>query len=341
MESHEERMNPVLTLDHVSVSYHEAPILHDITLSMDPGEILGVVGESGSGKSTTIHAVLGLLGPGGIVTEGSVSFEDTDLLRLSGEQLRELRGTGLSLIAQDPMDVFHPIRKIRDQLKEYVRCHEGISYREAEERLLAIMESINLKDGERVLDSYAYELSGGMCQRVAIAFAMLYEPRVLFADEPTSALDVTVQAQVVEELKKINRESGTAIFIVSHNMGVVAHMASRIVIMYSGIIVEQGKTEDILRDPCHPYTKNLIRAIPKMNEPAPTGVQTYTRDRSFSNCPLCHECALRSDICDRQMPAFAEVSPGHLVRCHHIAAQKAPKRKIAKVSCRPVKKEAV
>lgn len=308
-------MDPILKLENVSVSYDDVPILHDVSLEVFPGEIVGVVGESGSGKSTTINAVMGLLGSDGAVTEGSVTFEGQELLSLGKEDLRELRGTGISLIAQDPTEVFHPIRKIRDQLKEYVKCHDGLTYGEAEERLLQIMEKINLPDGKRILNSYSYELSGGMCQRVAIAFAMLYEPKLLFADEPTSALDVTVQAQVVEELKKINRDSGTAIFIVSHNMGVVSHMASRVIIMYSGIIVEQGPTEAILRDPRHPYTRNLIKAIPKMNEPAPTGVQNYTRDRSFVRCLLSHECACRTERCEKAMPPLVEVSPGHLVRC--------------------------
>lgn len=175
-------MNELLKIDHLNVAYGDSPILRGVSMSVNPGEILGVVGESGSGKSTTVYATLGILGKGGHVTEGSVRYGEKELLELSREEMRRLRGSDISLIAQNPVESFHPIRKIGSQLRELVKCHGDISYKEAEEQMLEIMSKINLKDGKRLLNSYAFELSGGMCQRVSIAMSMVLKPKLLLAD---------------------------------------------------------------------------------------------------------------------------------------------------------------
>lgn len=308
---------PLLILENVNVDYGNAPILRDITMVVKPGEIVGVVGESGSGKSTAIYATLGILGKGGKVVNGTITYDGRDLKNMAPEAKRALRGSELSLIAQDPVTSFHPIRKIRSELYELVSAHGGMTRQQAEEEMLRAMEKISLRDGQRILSHYAFELSGGMCQRTSIAMAMVLKPRILFADEPTSALDVTVQKQVVEEMMKIRDDSGTAIFMVSHNMGVVAHMSDYIYVMLSGRIMECGSKDDIIHRTAHPYTKNLISVIPRMNAPAPRGVSLREPDRNVAGyCPFRQNCDCKSHDCGDKVPPIREISPGHYVRCH-------------------------
>ena len=306
---------PLLDIAGINVDYGDVPILRDVSMQLAPGQIIGVVGESGSGKSTTIYATLGILGKGGRVSAGKIVYDGRDLLALGAEDKRKLRGGELSLIAQDPMTSFHPIRKIKSELHELVRAHGAMSTTDAEAEMLRIMEQISLPQGERILSQYAFELSGGMCQRTSIAMAMVLKPRVLFADEPTSALDVTVQKQVVGEMMKIRDEYGTAIFMVSHNMGVVAHMSDRINVMLAGRVMESGTRDDIIRDTAHPYTRELIKVIPRMNQPAPRGVSVREADRAAKGCPFKHSCDRKRAECDEDIPEMREVAPGHLVRC--------------------------
>ena len=306
---------PILTIRGVDVDYGKTPILRDVTMDVRPGEIIGVVGESGSGKSTTIYAALGILGKGGRVSAGEILYDGRDLLHMSREEKRALRGSELSLIAQDPVTSFHPIRKIRSELFELVKAHGNMSAQEAEKEMLRAMEAISLRDGERILNHYAFELSGGMCQRTAIAMAMVLKPRILFADEPTSALDVTVQKQVCGEMMKIRDLSGTAIFMVSHNMGVISYMSDRIYVMLSGRVMESGTRDDVISRTAHPYTKKLISVIPRMNQPVPRGVSVREPDRSAKGCPYKKACEMACGKCEEEMPPMHEIEPGHFVRC--------------------------
>ena len=306
---------PILTLSGVNVDYGNVPILRDISMEVHPGQIVGVVGESGSGKSTTIYATLGILGKGGRVTAGEIRYDDRDLLAMSPEEKRRLRGSDLSLIAQDPIAFFHPIRRIRSELMELVHAHGGMTDAEAEAEMLRAMEAISLRDGKRILNHFSFELSGGMCQRTSIAMGMVLKPRILFADEPTSALDVTVQKQVVGEMMKIRDESGTAIFMVSHNMGVIAHMSDYIYVMLSGRVMECGPKEEVIHRSIHPYTKKLISVIPRLNEPVPRGVALREPDRSAAGCPFRKSCELACAECGGRVPEMRELSPGHFVRC--------------------------
>lgn len=308
-------MDKLLSVQDLHVCYKSAPVLRGVSMDVRPGEILGVVGESGSGKSTTIYAALGILGNGGVISHGSIRYKDAELSAMPVETLRKLRGSRLALIAQNPMQSFHPMRKIKSQLHELVRCHGGISCLEAEERMLALLERMKLPDGKRLLDSYAFEMSGGMCQRASIAMAMVLQPELLFADEPTSALDVTVQAQVVEELMHIRGDFGTAIMIVSHNMGVIAHMADRIVVMYAGMVLEYGAPRTLIRTPAHPYTQNLIHAIPRLNAPAPRGVRSCAPDNGAQGCPYYAGCGKAQPECRWELPPLADMGNGHGVRC--------------------------
>ena len=309
---------PILTLRGVDVDYGDVPILRDISMDVYPGQIVGVVGESGSGKSTTIYATMGTLGKGGRVTAGEIRYDSRDLLHMSAEEKRKLRGSDLSLIAQDPLACFHPIRKIRSELLELVHAHGSMSAKEAETEMLRAMEAISLTNGKRILNNYAFELSGGMCQRTSIAMAMVLKPRILFADEPTSALDVTVQKQVVTEMMKIREESGTAIFMVSHNMGVIAHMSDYVYVMLSGRVMECGPKEAVIRNAVHPYTKMLISVIPRLNQPVPRGASEREPDRSAAGCPFRRSCDICRGECGERVPVMHQLEPGHYVRCDYV-----------------------
>ena len=309
------KMSRILTIDNLCVSYGSTPVLRGVSLSVDSGEILGVVGESGSGKSTTIYAALGILGSGGKIENGTICYKQSNLMEQKKEVLRGLRGKEMALIAQNPQEAFYPVRKIGSQLKDLVKSHGGLSYREAEERMLSAMEKMNLRDGKKLLKSYPFELSGGMSQRVSIAMATVFRPQLLFADEPTSALDAAIQKQVADELLAIRRESGTAIFLVSHNMGVISYMADRIAVMYHGLVLEYGKKEEVIRDPIHPYTKNLILAVPSMKRKAPRGIRITEGEKELQGCPYQRSCPCAETHCFTEMPELAEIKPGHCVRC--------------------------
>ncbi len=252
---------PLLDMEHVEISYNGKPVVHDVSLRMEPGEILGIVGESGSGKSTIIKAAMGLLGNNGSVTKGSIRYKGEEVLSAKGDGLRRMRGPAMGMIFQDTGASLCPIRSIGDQLYESVAQHEKVGREEVKERALELFDKMRLADGERILSSYPFELSGGMNQRVGIMMAMILHPELLFADEPTSALDVTVQAQVVQEMMKMRELYGTGIAIVTHNIGVVERMADRVAVMYKGRIVEYGKKEEVIGHPKEPYTKELLGAV--------------------------------------------------------------------------------
>lgn len=256
---------PLLDIRHVEISYAGTPVVHDVTLQMQPGEILGIVGESGSGKSTVIKAAMGLLGKNGAVTRGDIYYRGKNVLEAKGEELRKMRGLGMGMIFQNTGASLCPIRRIEEQLYESVLQHEKISRFEVRRRALELFEKMKLRDGERILKSYPFELSGGMNQRVGIMMAMILNPDLLFADEPTSALDVTVQAQVVREMVKLRELFGTGIAIVTHNIGVVEYMADQIAVLYQGKLVEYGTKEEVLYHPQEPYTRQLIGAVLRMD----------------------------------------------------------------------------
>ncbi len=237
----------------------------DISFSINKGEIVGVVGESGSGKSVTCHTLLGLLPqPPAKVEGGSVTFEDEELLTLSHSQLRKIRGKRISMIFQDPMSCLNPYLKILDQVIEPILIHENVSRQTAETRAIEIMKKVGIRDAETRAHSYPHEFSGGMRQRVMIAMALVTKPDLLLADEPTTALDVTVQARILKILHDLKDDLGVAVLFVTHDLGVVADIADRVVVMYRGKIVEQGKTRDIFEKPSHPYVKGLLACRPTL-----------------------------------------------------------------------------
>ena len=257
-------MAEILRYEHVDISYNGVPAVQDVSFTLNKGEILGIVGESGSGKSTLIKAAMGLLGPGGLVTRGDIWYKGKDLPDLSEKELRKLNGPEISMIFQSAGSSFCPIRTVSAQLFESMTEHERLSKREFHRRAAELLQKIGFRDGERILDSYPFELSGGMQQRVGIAAAMLLNPSVLLADEPTSALDVSVQKQVVEEMLLVRRTFGTAIVLVTHNIGVVGAMADRVLVMKNGRTVEYGETRQVLEHPREEYTRTLMSAVPRL-----------------------------------------------------------------------------
>lgn len=257
-------MEELLRYDHVDISYLGQPVIRDVSFSLHSGEILGIVGESGSGKSTLIKAAMGLLGCEGQVTRGDIWFKGKNLPELPPKELRKLCGPELGYIFQSSGSAFCPIRTVGAQLFETMRAHGKITKADFEVQALELLGKLGFADGKRILASYPFELSGGMQQRIGIAAAMLLNPSVLFADEPTSALDVTIQKQVVEEMLMVRETFGTAIVLVTHNLGVIGAMADRVLVLENGRCVECGSTRQVLSQPRADYTKALLAAVPRL-----------------------------------------------------------------------------
>ena len=257
-------MGEILRYEHVDISYNGVKVIKDVSFTVDEGEILGIVGESGSGKSTLIKAAMGLLGETGLVTRGDIWYKGKNLPDLSPADLRKLNGPELGMIFQYAGSSFCPIRTVGAQLYESMTEHENLTKEAFRVRATELLEKIGFENAQRILDSYPFELSGGMQQRVGIAVAMLLNPSVLLADEPTSALDVSVQKQVVEEMLLVRKTFGTSIVLVTHNIGIIGAMADKVMVMKNGEMVEYGETQQVLNYPKEAYTRLLMSAVPKL-----------------------------------------------------------------------------
>ena len=256
--------SPLLDVQHLSVSFGRgAPAVDDVSLQVAAGETLGVVGESGSGKSVTAFSILRLLQPPGRVTGGAVLFEGRDLLTLSEAEMREVRGARISLIFQEPMTALNPVMRVGDQIAEALTVH-GRSKAEANARAVELLDAVKIPDAARRARDYPHQLSGGMRQRAMIAIALACHPPLVIADEPTTALDVTIQAQVLDLLRELRARFNLALLLITHDFGVIAEMADRVVVMHRGRLVEEGPVRQILRAPAHPYTQSLLAAVPGM-----------------------------------------------------------------------------
>ena len=257
-------MAEILKYEHVDISYNGSKAIKDVSFTVSEGEILGIVGESGSGKSTLIKAAMGLLGDTGLVTRGDIWYKGKNLPDLSAAELRKLNGPEIGMIFQYAGSSFCPIRTVGAQLYESMSEHENVTKEEFRARAVELLGKIGFENGQRILDSYPFELSGGMQQRVGIAAAMLLNPGVLLADEPTSALDVSVQKQVVEEMLLVRKTFGTSIVLVTHNIGVIGAMADKVLVMKNGEMVEYGDTQQVLHEPKEDYTRLLMSAVPRL-----------------------------------------------------------------------------
>ncbi|GAA4725297.1 oligopeptide/dipeptide ABC transporter ATP-binding protein [Brevibacillus fulvus] len=293
-------------------------IVDGISLVLDKGETLGVVGESGCGKSVTSLSIMRLLGKNAAL-EGEIRFNNRNLLSLSEKEMQKVRGNEIAMIFQEPMTSLNPLHYIGKQIAEPLIRHMSLGKREAKERVIALLKLVGIPRAEEIYHEYPHQLSGGMRQRVMIAMAMACNPKLLIADEPTTALDVTIQAQILELMKKVNKESGTALLLITHDLGVVAEMCDRVVVMYAGQIVEEADVRSLFQQPRHPYTVGLMASIPEV---------TSSQERLSSipgTVPLLHEmpsgcrfaprCAQAMEICRQQKPELISVTERHKCRC--------------------------
>jgi len=255
----------LLEINNCTIKYQTGSVAVDnVSINVEEGEIVSIVGESGSGKTTLIRAILGLLPPGGVVSDGSIMFEGVDLTKASENYMQDLRGKKISMIFQDVGQSMNPTQKVKTQYFEAIRVHEKLNNQQCYEKANAMLKAMHLVDTDRVLNAYPFELSGGMKQRVGIAMGMTAAPKILLADEPTSALDVTIQAQVVNQMKELRNKYGTTIILVTHNMGVASYISDKIGVMCKSKMVEFGPRDQIIFDPKHQYTKDLLNVVPKI-----------------------------------------------------------------------------
>lgn len=254
----------LLEVKNLHIQYVGTEMVHGISFSLNPGEVLSLVGESGSGKTSVIRAILGCLPHEGRVNEGEIIFSGVNMLKNTPKMWRDISGRNISMIFQDSGSMMNPIRTIGSQFVEYILEHSSMDPQKAEKEAKEMLERMQLPNPDTIMDSFPFELSGGMRQRVGVAMAMFFRPQLLLADEPTSALDVTTQAQVVKELMKICREDGTAIILVTHNLGVATYMSDKIMVMQNGHVVEEGTSEAIIENPQANYTKELLHSVPQI-----------------------------------------------------------------------------
>lgn len=294
--------------------------INEISFDICKGEILGLVGESGCGKSVTSLSIMRLLNfTSGKVTKGEVIFDGKDLQKLSEKEMREIRGGKMSMIFQEPMSSLNPAMRIDKQMIEGIRLHTNLSKQEARERAAKILQQVGIPDPERVLKNYPHQLSGGMSQRVMIAMAMSCNPQLLIADEPTTALDVTIQAQILELMKKIQQEEGMSILLITHDLGVVAEMCTRVIVMYAGEIVEEAPVEVLFNNPTHPYTEGLIASVPKLGSGVKVlpSIPGSVPDLSMlpKGCRFAPRCKYATERCHNEEPDLFEVSEHQKCRC--------------------------
>ncbi len=298
----------------------EVTAIEDLSFTLDAGEVLGLVGESGSGKSVSALAILGLLPrPAARVVAGRVAFEGVDLLALSERRLRRLRGPGIGMIFQEPMSSLNPVFTIGDQITETLRAHERIGPAAARARAVGLLDRVGIPSAARRLGDYPHQLSGGQRQRVMIAIALSCNPRLLIADEPTTALDVTIQAQILDLLLDLRAERGMAVLLITHNMGVVAETADRVLVMYAGRIAEEAPVAALFDHPAHPYTRGLLSCVPALDQdlrrlPAIPG-NLPDPARRPPGCRFAPRCALHIPPCDDRPPPLLPISPGQAAAC--------------------------
>jgi peptide/nickel transport system ATP-binding protein len=292
-----------------------------VSLSLSEGETLGIVGESGSGKSVTMMSVMRLINDPNARFEGEVLYKGRDLMKLAKDQMREIRGSGIAMIFQDPMTSLNPVYRVGWQIAEQIQAHERISKQAAHARAVELLTAVGIPHAAQRVNDYPHQFSGGMRQRVMIAMGVSCNPDILIADEPTTALDVTIQAQILNLIKKLRDDFGTAVVLITHDMGVVADLADRIAVMYAGRIVEQGDRRDVFYDAQHPYTWGLLGSIARLDRPKPRRLSTIpglppSLLRLPEGCAFGPRCAHRFDLCDERPRLRAKIVDSHLDACH-------------------------
>lgn len=295
--------------------------VRDVSFSVDEGKTIGIVGESGCGKSVTSHAIMGLLPrENSKIEHGQIIFNDRNITDLSEKEMNRLRGNEIAMIFQDPMTSLNPVLTIGTQIQESLFLHKKLTKQQARQRAIELLNLVGIPSAEMRLDDYPHQFSGGMRQRVMIAMALSCEPKLLIADEPTTALDVTVQAQILDLLKQLQRKTNTAIVLISHDLGVIANLCDDIAVMYAGQIVEYGSAEDIFYNAHHPYTKGLLKSLPRLTDKKgePLSViegQPPDLKQDINFCPFAMRCDKAMRICAAQIPAVTQIGNHHYVKC--------------------------
>ncbi|MBP9089809.1 ABC transporter ATP-binding protein [bacterium] len=294
-----------------------ARAVDDVTLSVEKGKVLGIVGESGCGKSITSLSILRLIPPPGKIVGGQIRLDGKNLLEFSEAQMRGVRGNRIALIPQDPMTSLNPVYTVGAQIMEAVELHQKVSKAEARKKAIDVLDRVRIPEARNRVDDYPHQFSGGMRQRVMIAMALACEPELLIADEPTTALDVTVQAQILDLLREIQKDQGTAIVLITHDLGVVAEMCDTVAVMYAGSVVEYATVEELFKNPKHPYTIGLMNSLPKPGSQRliPIEGQPPSLVNLPSGCRFANRCSLRVDSCELSIPPLEEKSAGHDARC--------------------------
>lgn len=298
----------------------DIPLTNDVSLYINEGETLGIVGESGCGKSITALSIIKLLAKNVHISSGSIWFEGENLVEKSDKEMNEIRGNQISMIFQDTLSALNPVFTIGNQMVEAIRIHQQVNKEKARQLAIQLLESVGLPRPEKIMRQYSFMLSGGMRQRAMIAMALSCSPKLLIADEPTTALDVTIQAEIVELIRKLKNERNMSVLLISHDMGLIAELADRVLVMYAGEIVEAANVYQLFENPLHPYTKALLGSIPSTTDDdervltsIPGSVPAHYE--SLVGCRFCSRCELAFERCHKEHPELKEVSEGHYVRC--------------------------
>ena len=328
-------MNPLLSVEDLSVAFDtyagEIKAVDQISFQVFPGEAVGIVGESGCGKSVTAYSLMKLIAtPPGRYAQGKIFFEGTDLLQQPESTMRKIRGNAISMIFQDAMTALNPVLTIGRQITETLQLHQKLNKSQATARSAELLRQVGIPEPEQRLKNYPHEFSGGMRQRAMIAMALACNPQLLIADEPTTALDVTIQAQIIDLMKDLQAQLNTAIILISHDLGIIAGLCSRVLVMYAGKIVEAGPAQDIFRNPQHPYTQGLLKSVPRLDvrqEKQLIGIDGQPPDllRPPTGCSFHPRCPQAMHICLEQYPATTLISSAHTVKCwlqHPLAPKK-------------------
>ena len=317
-------MPPLLQVENLHTSFHTrhgiVRAVQDVSFSLEKGETLGIVGESGSGKSVTCYSMMRLIPqPPGKIEKGRAMFDGVDLVSCSEDKLRSIRGKRISMIFQDPMTSLNPYLRVEDQIIEPLLIHDKMDRTSAAKRGVEMLKAVGVPAAEERIRQYPHQFSGGMRQRVMIAMALITKPDLLIADEPTTALDVTVQAQILDEIKQMQKELGMAVILISHDLGVVSGFCDRVNVMYAGRIVESGRTQDLFSRTTHPYTRALHKSRPALQ---PKGSDLYTipgmppdLSKPIQGCPFAPRCEFSVDYCTREPVMLKEVTPGQCTAC--------------------------